>query len=207
VRTTSWPRVDRNVEPHELHGRPRPGQGPLGIFAAVELRRRQILGSVERQLSVAPKVLGDAREPLDVVLAQGVREPFALCEQDARDVVDPRGRDSAGPQERLEGQLDDFLRLPHDIGPALPIEEHIERPQPHRGAPNVVRGESLVLHQAALAQYGCPWAVRRTIFPSAIMPRIEIRRVDTVRPRSNTTIPSTATSAQVPMSSCSRSGR
>ena len=67
--------------------------------------------------------------------------------------MDPRRFDTVRAQQPFQRELDDLLRFTNHIGPALPVEEHVQRLEPNLGASDVIGGKTDVAHhQAASVQ-------------------------------------------------------
>lgn len=127
--------------------------GAFGILLGIEARRREVLGAIERKLAIATELARRFRQRIDLRRQRG-RQMHTLGQEDAGHIVDARGIDSDGPQQRLERELDDLLGLAYHVGPALRFEEYVHGAQPDFGAPHVVQGKVLAAHQAAPIQYG-----------------------------------------------------
>jgi hypothetical protein len=62
------------------------------------------------------------------------------------DVVNLRRLDAYHPKSRLQGELDDLLRLAHNIGVRLLGEQDVERFEPLARLDDVARGQAFVCH-------------------------------------------------------------
>ena len=74
-----------------------------------ELRWHEVDVAVERQLAVTTQAPGDLRRSVET-LAHAAREPLAVVDQEAADIVVFRRLDSDGAQHALERELDELLR-------------------------------------------------------------------------------------------------
>ena len=101
--------------------------GGDGVGLAVEVRGRQVLGPVERELAVAAQLARSVGQGSDV-LSQRFRQAALLAQQNVGDVVDARRLDPGAAEQALEREFDDLLRLADDVGPAFLLDQGVEGP-------------------------------------------------------------------------------
>jgi hypothetical protein len=136
---------------HEFHDATLRGERAIRVFASVELAGRQVFGPIERQLAVAPQLAGGVGEFVEV-RRDAPREALAFGMQDRRDVVDAGNGDATGPQQGLQREFHDLLRLADHVGPALAPVQDVERVEADARTLERVPGEIQIAHQLAAVQ-------------------------------------------------------
>ena len=116
------------------------------IALTVEDGRRQALGSVEGELSVASQRPRGSDKPVEI-LEEPLWQPAPLRQQNLGDVMDARRVHANASQKTLESEFDNFVRLTDHLRPVPVFVQDIDRPQSRRYAPNMVFGECLSAHQ------------------------------------------------------------
>jgi predicted TIM-barrel fold metal-dependent hydrolase len=190
-------------------------QRRIGVVAIVLLRRDEVLVAVEAELALLAELLRDAddlREPRPHFLGEltGV-----LFEQRA-DVVPLRRLDPDVAEHRLGGELDELLRLAHDVGVAAAFLQELEHLEPNSrllevGARQARAGHSSItspgLRSGLRTQYQRVPFQTRCEPSSCILLRRRSRTPAKNRPRSITSRASSTMSRKSGLPRAASSGR
>ena len=111
----------------------------------VELRRREVFATAERQLAVATEGAGNVRQFINMLL-DGGWQPTRVFLYHCADVVKSWNFNTRESEQRLQGNLYDLLRFPHHIRPAFQISKHSHCYESVRSASEVVQHQRVIPH-------------------------------------------------------------
>jgi hypothetical protein len=96
----------------------------FSVGLGIETRRSEILRAIERQLTISAEVFGDSSQLIELCVER-LGQSIALGQEDLGHVMYSRRLDATVSEQSFECQLNNLLRLSHNIGPTLTGEEYV----------------------------------------------------------------------------------